>query len=169
MLWGKPFPVVRLFVYPSLWRTSCDSANNSGCKNLFLGERSIQRNSDLKWHHLLSHLYLPVVDLLPTVSWVILVELERIIPLSVHESASCVIMSVPAMWSRLCTFTFMHLADAFIQSDLQLHSGYTFSLVCVFPGNRTHNLLRCWRNALPLSHTGTQEGVRTGSTNLGPH
>ncbi len=41
------------------------------------------------------------------------------------------------------TFTFMHLADAFIQSDLQLHSGYTFSLVCVFPGNRTHNLLRC--------------------------
>ncbi len=49
----------------------------------------------------------------------------------------------------------MHLADAFIQSDLQLQSGYTFSLVCMFPGNRTHNLLRCWRNALPLSHTGT--------------
>ncbi len=49
----------------------------------------------------------------------------------------------------------MHLADAFIQSDLQLHSGYTFSLVHVFPGNRTHNLLRNRRNALPLSHTGT--------------
>ncbi len=49
----------------------------------------------------------------------------------------------------------MHLADAFIQSDLQLHSGYTFSLVYVFPGNRTHNLLHCWRNALPPSHTGT--------------
>ncbi len=32
------------------------------------------------------------------------------------------------------TFTFMHLADAFIQSDLQLHSGYTFLLVHVFPG-----------------------------------
>ncbi len=29
------------------------------------------------------------------------------------------------------TFTFMHLADAFIQSDLQLHSGYTFLLVCI--------------------------------------
>ncbi len=29
------------------------------------------------------------------------------------------------------TFTFMHLADAFIQSDLQLHSGYTFSLFAV--------------------------------------
>ncbi len=55
----------------------------------------------------------------------------------------------------IVTFTFMHLADAFIQSNLQLHSGYTFSLVHVFPGNRTHNLLRCWRNALPLSHTGT--------------
>ncbi len=25
----------------------------------------------------------------------------------------------------------------------------------MFPGNRTHNLLRCWRNALPLSHTGS--------------
>ncbi len=49
----------------------------------------------------------------------------------------------------------LHLADAFIQSDLHLHSGYTFSLVSVFPGNRTHNLLRCWCNALPLSHTGT--------------
>ncbi len=43
----------------------------------------------------------------------------------------------------VCIFAFMHLADAFIQSDLQLHSGYTFSLVCVFPGNRTHNLLCC--------------------------
>ncbi len=29
------------------------------------------------------------------------------------------------------THTFMHLADAFIQSDLQLYSGYTISLVCV--------------------------------------
>ncbi len=28
--------------------------------------------------------------------------------------------------------TFMHLADAFIQSDLQLHSGYTFLIsICV--------------------------------------
>ncbi len=34
----------------------------------------------------------------------------------------------------------LHLADAFIQSDLQLHSGYTFLLVHVFLGNRTHNL-----------------------------
>ncbi len=39
--------------------------------------------------------------------------------------------------------TFTHLADVFIQSDLQLPSGYTFSSVSVFPGNRTHNLLRC--------------------------
>ncbi len=52
-------------------------------------------------------------------------------------------------------FAFMHLADAFIQSDLQLHSGYTFSLVHVFPGNRTHNLLHNKRYVLPLSHTGT--------------
>ncbi len=40
-------------------------------------------------------------------------------------------------WSQLPlemhnTFTFMHLADAFIQSDLQLHSGYTFFVsICV--------------------------------------
>ncbi len=36
------------------------------------------------------------------------------------------------------TFTFMHLADAFIQSNLQLHSGYNFFFlsVHVFPGNR---------------------------------
>ncbi len=33
----------------------------------------------------------------------------------------------------------LHLADAFIQSD----SDYTFLSVCVFPGNWTHNLLRC--------------------------
>ncbi len=43
----------------------------------------------------------------------------------------------------------------FYPKRLTVHSGYTFSLVCVFPGNRTHNLLPCWRNALPLSHTGT--------------
>ncbi len=37
---------------------------------------------------------------------------------------------------RYHTFTFMHLADAFIQSDLQLHSGYKFYFsVHVFPGN----------------------------------
>ncbi len=30
------------------------------------------------------------------------------------------------------TFTFMHLADAFIQSDLQLHSGYTLMFKLMF-------------------------------------
>ncbi len=39
------------------------------------------------------------------------------------------------------TFTFMHLADAFIQSDLQCIQVIHFvSVLCVFPGNRTHNL-----------------------------
>ncbi len=32
----------------------------------------------------------------------------------------------------------MHLADAFIQSDLQCIQA--IHLYCVFPGNRTHNL-----------------------------
>ncbi len=41
----------------------------------------------------------------------------------------------------------MHLADAFIQSDLQC---YTFVLsLCVFPGN--------WTELLPLSHRNTKE------------
>ncbi len=31
------------------------------------------------------------------------------------------------------TFTFMHLADAFIQSDLQLHSGYTLIVSTCVP------------------------------------
>ncbi len=34
----------------------------------------------------------------------------------------------------------MHLADAFIQSDLQYIQAIHFLSVCVFPGNRTHNL-----------------------------
>ncbi len=39
---------------------------------------------------------------------------------NLHINKSCMI------------FTFMHLADAFIQSDLQLHSGYTFFVsICV--------------------------------------
>ncbi len=33
------------------------------------------------------------------------------------------------------TFTFMHLADAFIQSDLQCIQAIHFLSVCVFPGN----------------------------------
>ncbi len=40
--------------------------------------------------------------------------------------------TIPGWWNDL-TFTFMHLADAFIQSDLQLHSGYNFFFfsICV--------------------------------------
>ncbi len=44
---------------------------------------------------------------------------------------------------KMITFTFMHLADAFIQSDLQCIQAIHVLSVCVFPGNRTHNLLRC--------------------------
>ncbi len=40
---------------------------------------------------------------------------------------------------HLFELTFLHLADAFIQSDLQLHSGYTISSVCVFQG-RNHGI-----------------------------
>ncbi len=40
------------------------------------------------------------------------------------------------------TFTFMHLADAFIQSDLHCIqvTVFTFLSTLAFPGNRTHDL-----------------------------
>ncbi len=44
------------------------------------------------------------------------------------------------------TFTFMHLADTFIQNDLQSIQVIHFLSVCVFHGNRTHNL--CAANAM---------------------
>ncbi len=43
-------------------------------------------------------------------------------------------------------FTFMHLADTFIQSDLQCIQHIHLISVCAFPGNRTHNL--CTANAM---------------------
>ncbi len=46
----------------------------------------------------------------------------------------------------------LHLSDAFIQSNLQCIQAIHFLSVCVFPRNWTHNILRCWRNVLPLSH-----------------
>ncbi len=56
-------------------------------------------------------------------------------------------------WMTTFTFTFMHLADAFYPKRLTVHSGYIFFLsVCVFPGNRTHNL--CAANAM-LYHWAT--------------
>jgi len=40
-------------------------------------------------------------------------------------------------------FTFMHLTDAFIQSELQSIQAILFLSACVLPQNWTHNLLRC--------------------------
>ncbi len=54
----------------------------------------------------------------------------------------------------LAIFTFMHLADAFIQSDLQcIQAIHCFLSVYVFSGNRTHNL--CAANAM-LYHWATE-------------
>ncbi len=51
------------------------------------------------------------------------------------------------MTMSLLAFTCMHLADAFIQSDLQCIQVIIFFLsVYVFPGNRTHDL--CADNAM---------------------
>ncbi len=67
--------------------------------------------------------------------------------------------------SKICTglFTFMHLADAYIQSDLQCIQAIHFLSVCVFAGTWTHNL--CAANAM-LYHwaTGTLFNMLT---NLG--
>ncbi len=41
------------------------------------------------------------------------------------------------------TFTFLHLADAFIQSDLQLHSCYTFFVSTCVPRESNPQPLRC--------------------------
>ncbi len=49
----------------------------------------------------------------------------------------------------------LHLSDGFIQSDVQLHSGYTFLTSMWVPWESNPQPLRCWRNSLPLSHTGT--------------
>ncbi len=44
--------------------------------------------------------------------------------------------------NKYLTFTFMHLADAFIQSDLHCIqvTVFTFLSALAFPGNRTHDL-----------------------------
>ncbi len=57
--------------------------------------------------------------------------------------------------SGLMKFTFMHLADAFIQNDLQCIQVIHVLSVCVFPRNQTHNL--CIADAMhkPLSQRNT--------------
>ncbi len=66
------------------------------------------------------------------------------------------IFSVETLYNN-ATLLHLHLCiyRRFYPKRLTIAFRYTFSLVCVFPGNRTHNLLRCWHNALPLRHTGT--------------
>ncbi len=68
---------------------------------------------------------------------------------------------ISSMHGRLVAFTFMHLADAFIQSDLQCIQAIHFLSVCVFPGNRTHNL--CAADAM-LYHWATGTHQRESKT-----
>ncbi len=76
-----------------------------------------------------------------------------------------------ALQRLIITFTFMHLADAFIQSDLQcIQAIHLFLSVHVFTGNRTHNLcaanamLYHWATGTPCNYVdnvflkGTKEG-----------
>ncbi len=59
------------------------------------------------------------------------------------DSVDLLLDSFNSKVKNVITFTFMHLADAFIQSDLHCIQAIHVLSVCVFPGNRTHNLLRC--------------------------
>ncbi len=67
---------------------------------------------------------------------------------------SCVVLHIIALSIERTwlTFTFMHLADAFIQSDLQCIQAIHLYCLCVFSGNRTHN--HCAANAM-LYHWAT--------------
>ncbi len=53
----------------------------------------------------------------------------------VNPSAPQAIPAVRVRRADIFTFTFMHLADAFIQSNLQYIQAIHFLSVCVFPGN----------------------------------
>ncbi len=60
-----------------------------------------------------------------------------------------VVGSLVAVMLKLCNYGvvhFMHLADAFIQNDLQCIQVIHVLSVCVFPGNWTHDL--CAANAM---------------------
>ncbi len=60
---------------------------------------------------------------------------------SSHAPPWCDPVGVLKVHSIPFTFTFMHLADAFIQSDLQLHSGYTFLISICVPFNMSASLI----------------------------
>ncbi len=69
----------------------------------------------------------------------------------------------------ICILLFIYIyiyafSRRFYPKRLTIAFRYTFSFVRVFPGNQTHNLLRCWRNALPLSHRNTVNFYQVRST-----
>ncbi len=70
------------------------------------------------------------------------------------NSAQSVHISLLIQMKQPFTFTFMRLADAFIQSDLQLHSGYTFLISMCSLGIKPTTF--CAADAM-LYHWATQE------------
>ncbi len=68
------------------------------------------------------------------------------------ESANMHNVSPPDFSTKINSFTFTHLSDAFIQSDLQNIQSIHFLSVCVFPGNWTRHL--CAANVM-LYHRNT--------------
>ncbi len=63
-----------------------------------------------------------------------LVHLSKV-SIYVNEHNSAIQMKSPCVIVHKQDFTFMHLADAFIQSDLKYIQVIHFLSVCVFPGN----------------------------------
>ncbi len=74
------------------------------------------------------------------------------LPPLVIVSQRSTVCSYPELLKHLFIFTFMHLADAFIQRDLQCIQAIHLLSVCVFPGDWTHDL--CAANAM-LYHWAT--------------
>ncbi len=58
--------------------------------------------------------------------------LSEVLKISVRTSVSCSAQSFSTRPARYVTFTFMHLADAFIQSDLQCIQTIDLLSVSVF-------------------------------------
>ncbi len=83
-----------------------------------------------KKHIIFQILYIIVVPLCPA-------SLNHVVFYKAPPSNKCCLL-----WLANWHFTFMHLADAFIQSDLQCIQAIHFLSVCVFLGNWTHDLLR---------------------------
>ncbi len=90
--------------------------------------------------------------------------------LNIHHSFFLYFVNLKGFVFIIGKFVWLHYSDKIVKPTCQNsdkivkswydifaisptpNSSYTFFFVSMFPGNWTHNLLHCWRSALPLSH-----------------